>query len=242
LILFTITVLVTTGFHDIALSTFGWFFLSGFFALGIGDIFLLNAFKHIGPGRTMVLFGFHPLIVGVFSYFLFGQTVAMHKLWAVVFMVLCLFTFSYESFKNKGHWDLPGLSFAFVGMALDAGGVLVTRYAFDLNPIVTAIEGNVYRCIGALVAYAFIRGFSPFQFRANFKSLTTKSKIYVTLGATLGTYVSLALYLKAVQTGQLALISSISITSVIFASSFECIWDKKKPSRFFFAGMYLLLK
>jgi drug/metabolite transporter (DMT)-like permease len=249
LILFTGTVLLTGGFHDIQLSTFSFFFVSGFLALGIGDIFLLNGFREIGPGRTMVLFGFHPLIVGILSFFIFGQEVPTQKLFAIVFMILCLITFSVESFKKNKSWDLKGITYALFGVVIDAIGVIITRYAFDLNTEITALEGNTYRCIGALVAYAFIRGFSPFQFRANFKSLNTKSKIMVTLGAMLGTYLSLALYLKAIQTGQLAIISSISITSVIFASTFESLWERKKPSVylltafiFFFSGMYFILK
>ena len=133
-------------------------------------------------------------------------------------------------------------------MAFDAGGVLITRYAFDLNTNITAFEGNFYRCIGAMVSFLIIRGFSPFQFRSRFKSLSNKSRIYVILGALFGTYISLSLYLYAIQTSSnLAIISAISITSVIFSSVIECVWDKKLPSKylllafvFFFIGMLFL--
>ena len=196
----------------------------------------------------MVLFGFHPLIVGFLSYVFFAQTVPTHKLWAIIFMVLCLLTFSYESFKTKGHWDIVGLGYAFLGMVFDAVGVIITRYAFDLNSAITSFEGNVHRCLGAHFAYFVISRFRPFQFRGNFKLLTRNSKMFVTIGAIFGTYLSLAMYLRAIQSGNLALVSGISITSVIFSSTFESIWEKKKPSKyliisflFFFAGMYLLV-
>ena len=242
---FFITISVTTGFHSITVINIAWFFLSGFIGLGIGDIFLLKAFEKIGPGRTMVIFGFHPVIVGIFSYFLLAQSIDTNKFIGIIFFICCLIIFSYESFKKSGKWEVMGLVFAFLGMCLDAIGVLITRYAFDINSEITPFEGNLYRCLGALFSYLIIRGFAPFEFRSRFKSLTNKSKFYVFLGAIFGTFISLSLYLKAIQTASdLAIISAISITSVIFSSMFECIWDKKWPSKylilafvFFLAGM-----
>lgn len=250
LIFFFLTIILTTGFHGISLYNIGLFFLSGFIALGVGDILLLKAYEKIGPGRTMVLFGFHPVIVGLIAFVLLDQTIGLNKVWAIFFFIGCLLTFSYETFKSSGKWDLSGLLFAFGGMFLDASGILITRYAFDLNKIITPIEGNFYRCIGALASYMIIRKFSPFQFRSRFLSLNLKSRLYVFLGAFLGTYLSLALYLNAIKiTDNLASISALSITGVIFSSAFECIWNKTLPSKYlmiafilFGCGMYFVFK
>jgi drug/metabolite transporter (DMT)-like permease len=250
LIFFFLTIILTTGFHGISLYNIGLFFLSGFIALGVGDILLLKAYEKIGPGRTMVLFGFHPVIVGLIAFVLLDQTIELNKVWAIFFFIGCLLTFSYETFKSSGRWDLSGLLFAFGGMFLDASGILITRYAFDLNKIITPIEGNFYRCIGALASYMIIRKFSPFQFRSRFLSLNLKSRLYVFLGAFLGTYLSLALYLNAIKiTDNLASISALSITGVIFSSAFECIWNKTLPSKYlmiafilFGCGMYFVFK
>ena len=244
-ICFLITILITSGFHYISLYNLSWFLISGFIALGIGDIFLLKAFEKIGPGRTMVIFGFHPVIVGVLSYLFLSQSLDLNKLWGVLFFICCLVIYSYESFKASGKWEVQGILFAFLGMFLDGVGVLITRFAFDLNSTITAFEGNLYRCIGALLSYLLIRQFAPFQFRSRLKSLNTRSKFYVFLGSIFGTYLSLAFYLTAIQqTTNLAVVSAISITSVIFSSLFECLWDKKWPSIylyisfiFFFVGM-----
>lgn len=245
---FLFTVILTTGFHALSVENFLWFFISGFIALGLGDILLLKGYEHIGPGRTMVLFGFHPMIVGLLAFVLFDQELHTRKLWGILFFIGCLLSFSYETFRQKGKWDFSGLLFAFGGMFLDAGGVLMTRFAFNLNPALSPWEGNFYRCIGALCSYLVIRGISPFQFRKRFHSLNLKSKFYVFIGAFLGTYLSLAFYLSAIKmTDNLATISAISITSVIFSSLFECIWDKKLPTRylvisfiFFAVGMYFI--
>jgi drug/metabolite transporter (DMT)-like permease len=248
-IAFFITILITTGFNPITNMGFIIFLISGAIGLGIGDIFLLKAFAEIGPGRTMVIFGFHPIIVGIFSYFVFAQEVETHKLWGIFFFIICLLIFSLESFRATRQWKLNGLMFAFAGMALDASGVLLTRFAFDTNKMTTPLEGNFYRCIGAIIVYIIIRRFSPFHFRARLKSMSKKSLLFLVMGAFFGTYLSLMLYLQAIQIAEsLALISSISITAVIFSSTFECIWEKKAPSGylllafvFFLIGTYFTL-
>lgn len=239
---FLITVLLSTGFHAIEFLTVIIFFISGFIGLGIGDIFLLKGFERIGPGRTMLIFGFHPVIVGVLSYLILDQVLETKKLWAILFFIICLIIFSYESFKKNKSFEFRGICFAFLGMAFDAGGVLITRYAFDLNASISAFEGNFYRCIGALLAFLVIRGISPFQFRSRFKSLSIKSRLYVTLGALFGTYISLSLYLYAIKTtNNLAIVSAISITAVLFSSIIECIWEKKYPTKYLLVSFFFFL-
>lgn len=229
---FLLVILSQGGFLATDIYKISWFFLSGFMALGLGDIFLLSAFAKIGPGRTLLLFGFHPLIVGVISYFKFGQVIDQNKIWAILFFIGCLFTFSYESFKLKGNWEIKGLLFAFLGMLLDAVGVTITRYGFDLNPQISPFEGNFYRCIGALLCYFMVRKYRPFHFRNNLKKLNKKSLLLVTFGAFLGTFLALACYLEAIKTAHLASITAISITSVIFSATFECIWERKLPNKY----------
>ena len=249
-IAFCLTVLLSTGFHNISIEVFSIFLLSGAIGLGVGDIFLLKAFGEIGPGRSMVIFGFHPIVIGIISYFLFAQELDYYKLWGIIFFMICLFIFSLESFKESGNWKIKGLLFAFLGMLLDAAGVLLTRFAFDQNSSITPLEGNFHRCIGALIVYVCLRPFWPFQFQSRLKSMSKASLWLLLIGTFFGTYLSLSLYLKSIQIADnLALISSISITSVLFSSLIECIWERKMPSRYlilslisFSFGMYFIFK
>ncbi len=236
-VLFLLTVLISTGFHPITGLNFGIFFISGFIALGLGDIFLINAFSMIGPGRSMVLFGFHPMIVGILSYFILGQEVNPKKLMGIIFFIGCLMTFSFESFRKNKSWGVAGLLMAILGVTLDGLGVIITRYAFDMNTNLTAVEGNFYRCLGAICCYIILNRFFPMRFFGNFKEMLPKSKLLVTVGAVFGTYLSLALYLQAVKTANLAIISSISITSVLFSSVFESLWTKQWPSKYLYLGL-----
>ncbi|OUR96858.1 EamA family transporter [Halobacteriovorax marinus] len=245
---FGLFVSLFSTWHSIDLKFFLLFFTSGFIGLGVGDIFLLKAFSKMGPGRTLMLFGFQPLIIGILSYFIFGQVIDSMKFWAILFFILCLGTFSLESFKKKGHWDISSISIAFIGMSLDAIGVIITRYSFDHNPTLSAMEGNFHRCIGALSVFILLSIFKPFDFIAKWKTQKSFDKKMLIFGSLLGTFLSLALYLKAMQTAHLATLSGIAITGTIFSSLFESIIEKKWPSRyllmafvFFLCGMKFLI-
>jgi len=246
--LFGLTIAFQGGFHSITLSCAALFFFSGAIGLGLADIFLIKSFSLMGPGRTMLLFGFQPLVIGVVSYFAFGQAVDARKFIAILFFVICLFIFSLESFRKHGHWNMKAMMFALFGIIFDAVGVLVTRYVFNNSPGIGTTEGNFYRALGALLLFALLSRLRPFQFFAKFKELSRRSLLWITVGSIAGTYLSLMFYLSAIRyAGALAAVSGIAITGTIFASAFECAVDRKPPSVyllvsfvFFLGGMSFL--
>ncbi len=246
--LFGITIYFQGGFHHIGFGYAALFFASGMIGLGLADVFLIQAFSLMGPGRTMMLFGFQPLVIGVVSYFAFGQAVDVRKIYAIVFFIVCLFIFSLESFRKQGHWNMKASFFALGGVVLDGFGVLITRYAFNNSPGISTTEGNFYRAVGALLLFAFLSRLKPFNFWGRLKTLGNKNLLWITLGSVAGTYLSLMFYLNAVRyAGALAAVSGIAITGTLFASVFECLVDRKLPSAyllvsfvFFLGGMSFL--
>lgn len=222
--------------------------LSGFIGLGIGDVLLLLSFKELGAGKTLMLFAFQPIIMGLAGYFLFDQVLDSERLWAIIFFVLCVTVFSFESFKDNGHFGTKGLLFAILGIFLDATGVVVTRYMFDDDLSLSPLLVNFYRTFGALVFFGLYQFFKPIDVISKFKSLSTVDKSGAIFGSFIGTFVSLSLFLAALQYAHLASLSGIAITGAIFSSILECIWLKKKPSKhlllafvFFLIGMWILL-
>ncbi len=246
--LFFVSILIFGEFHNISNFSIGLFFLSGLLGLGAGDWFLLKAYALMGPGRTLMLYAFQPLFIGVMAYYLLGQQTEVHNVWAILFFILCLFTFSFEAFKKKGHWEIKGIALALTAIFFDGIGVLITRYAFDQNPSVSSFEGNFYRCIGAVLFFSTWTLVRPIGLRKNFFSQDRKSKFLLMGAVFLGTFLSLALYLQAIKMANLASLSGIAITSTIFANLFECIIEKKWPSKyllvaflFFLMGMNILI-
>ncbi|MCO4792774.1 MAG: DMT family transporter [Bacteriovoracaceae bacterium] len=245
---FAFTIVFATGWNQVQPLYVALLVFSGMIGLGIGDVFLLRSFSIMGPGRTLILFGFQPLILGSMGYLLFDQTVDIQKFWAITFFILCIATFSFEAFKKEGHWQMKGILMAFTGMLLDATGVVITRLSFDQNPDLTPLEGNFYRCFGAILVFVIWSFFKPINFIDTFKKLEIKEKWLAIGGSFLGTYLSLGLYLMALQKAHLASLSGIAITGTIFSSAFECIIAKKWPSRyliiafiFFLLGMRILV-
>jgi len=246
--LFAVTISLQGGFHPVGSGYAALFFLSGMLGLGLADVLLIKAFSLMGPGRTMMLFGFQPLLIGVFSYFAFGQAVDAGKIYAIFFFIVCLFIFSLESFKKQGHWNTKASFFALAGVVLDGCGVLITRYAFNHSPGISTTEGNFYRAAGALLLFALLSRVKPFCFFEKLKTLGRANLFWLTLGSAAGTYLSLMFYLSAVRySGALAAVSGIAITGTLFASVFECLLDRKLPSAyllvsfaFFLAGMSFL--
>lgn len=242
----------TMSFFIICLS-FGYFIslpqesltaliVSGAIGLMIGDIFLLKAFVHLGPGRVLMVFGFQPLLIGLIASQLLGQAFPLAKLIAVIFLILCLFTFSLESFKQKGHWELRGLTYAIIGVILDAAGILLTRRAFETAPELSPFFANFIRSLtatlGFLLLSLFWKGFTPIKTTL---SLPKKTLSGVALAGFFGTFVSLSFYLMAIQSGHLASITAIAGTSPLFATLIETIRGKKSVNAYLVLGIFFFL-
>jgi drug/metabolite transporter (DMT)-like permease len=222
--------------------------VSGALGLGIGDWLLLNAFRDIGPGRTMMLFGFQPLIMGLFGFLFFDQIVNAQKFWAILFFICCLVTISRESFRLDRSYHFKGTFFALGGMVLDGAGAVLTRTVFDQQPELVVFEANFYRCLGALFFFMLFARYRPISLVQVWWAQSTRGRFYLVVGSLLGTFISLSLYVKALQTAHLASLSGIAITGTLFSSILECIIKKEWPSSslllammFFFGGMYILI-
>lgn len=211
---------------------------SGLVGLMIGDIFLLKAFTHLGSGRVLMLFGFQPVLLGLFSFIFFGQNFPVYRLLAVLLLMGCLFTFALESFRQKGHWDIAGLSYAFLGVLLDAAGILMTRGAFEASPEMSPFFANFLRSFVAVLGFtalAFIPSVKLRLFRP-LKDLSAKDRLWVTLAGFFGTFTSLSFYLMAIKYGHLATVSAIAGTSPLFATLFETVLGRKPVTGYLIVG------
>ena len=231
------------------------FLLSGALGLGIGDLFLLGAFIRVGVSRTLMLYGFQPLILGAAGFLFFDQTFDSQRWVAIAFLIGCLVIFSLERYRETKSWELPGLAMAIIGVTMDSSGVLITRLAFEDSPSTHPLEGHFVRCIGALLAYMVValaikvrrRQKNPHDTRpvigifSHFLSFDAKSKALILLGCFGGTYLSLCLYLTAIQIGHLASISAIAITGPMFAALLESVIHKRRPTVYLAIAFLLFL-
>lgn len=213
------------------------FFSSGLIGLNLGDLFLLAAFARIGAARTLILFSFQPFFLAAAGYYFFDQNIFLKQIFAIFFMLACLFLFSLEGYRKNGKWELQGLLFALMGVLLDTSGILLTRWGFDQSVGLQPIEGHLYRCFGALMGFVIMAQFIPIHLIKKFQSLSPKAKVIVCFASFLGTFLSLLFYMTAVQTGHLASISAVAITGPLFAAGLEALIQKRKPSIYFLLAL-----
>jgi drug/metabolite transporter (DMT)-like permease len=220
---------------------------SGILGLAVGDIFLLTAYARIGAARTLILFGFQPFFLGVAAHFLFGQDFDWLKVLALVFFLFCLFTFSLEKFRQQGHWEWIGLLAALAGVLFDNCGLLLSRWAFEQVPDLSAIQTNIWRCGAAFVFFLIFGQVRQVGWKSGWRKLTPHWRRLAVFSVFLGTFLSLLFYLTAVKIGHLASISGVGIAGPMIASLFECIYYRKRPTGyllvalcFYLTGIYTL--
>lgn len=217
------------------------FLVSGFIGLGVGDMFLLFAFTRIGPSRTLMLWGFQPVFIGIGSYFFLHQPIGLAKAMAILFLIGCLLTFSYERYRKDGHWEVLGLIFAILGVLLDAVGIFLTREGFNTTPNIHVLEGHFYRCLGALICFGLISFRQPLGLLKNFLALPSRDKGTVVSGSLMGTFLSLLFALSAIRVGHLPSLAALACTNPIFSAIFEHVHRRKKPELSFILAIILFL-
>lgn len=222
--------------------------LSGLSGLCFGDIFLFRAFTTLGAGRSLVLYSFQPLMLGIYGYFFLGQLFLTHQALAVLCMIVCIFIFMLERNKATGHWDIKSFLWAFFGIFLDAVGIMLTRSAYEIEPQLETFQVNVIRCLGALMGFLLISPKSYQVVYTDFRNLGKKEKSLLVASAIVGCFLSLTMYLAALKHAHLGMLTSIAITGPVWVSMLECIYYKRAPNKFllgafgfFLLGFYLMI-
>lgn len=236
-LLFSVTTFFFVDWTDVPLPVIFALMASGAVGLGLGDLFLLHAFSHIGPGRTLMLFGFQPLFIGILSWYFLNQSLSGYRFLAILFFVLCLFLFSLEKFKEKGRWEVMGLLAALVGVVCDNMGVLLTRWSFDSVKLLEPTQANFIRCGGALLFYFLMSPVLKPKLVHHYRQLKKWDRSKVILASGAGTFVSLMLYLTAVRIGHLASVAAIGVVGPLFTTTVECIIDRRMPSRYLWMAL-----
>jgi DME family drug/metabolite transporter len=215
--------------------------VSGGLGLALGDIFLLTAYARMGSARTLILYGFQPVFIGIGAHFFFHQDISWTQGWAVLFFLGCLFVFSLERFRSEGHWEIYGLLAALVGVLLDNCGLLISRWAFDQTLEMNALQANLVRCSGALFVFLLIGRVRAVGLVSGWRALNPKFRAMAVLSSFLGTFLSLFLYLTAVKIGHLASVAALGGVGPILSSGMECIYTRKAPSVYLLSALALFV-
>ena len=219
--------------------------LSGMLGLAIGDIFIFNAFKVIGPARTLTLFGLRPLMIAILTHLFMGSPFKNEDIYPSIFFIICLLIFASENYQKNKSWELSGLLWGLIGVFLDSSGVILTRIVFNANELMTTFHANFIRTFFAVIVLMIICLIRYRTFRIiPIKDALEDKKLFFT--PILGTFIALIFFIQAIKSGNLIIVSAVGVTGPIFASTLECLYKKEYPSRhlliallFFILGMGL---
>lgn len=219
--------------------------LSGILGLAIGDIFIFNAFKEIGPARTLTLFGLRPLMIAVLTNLIMDSPFKNEDIYPSFFFIICLLIFASENYQQNKSWQLSGLLWGLIGVFLDSSGVILTRIVFDENLAMTTFHANFVRTFFAVITLliiCFLR-YRTFKIIPIQDAIKDKKLFFTPI---LGTFLALIFFIQAIKSGNLIIVSAVGVTGPIFASTLECIFKKEYPSKhliiallFFIIGMGL---
>jgi drug/metabolite transporter (DMT)-like permease len=171
----------------------------------------------------------------------------MPQLAAIVCMIGCVLVFMWERKQTHGKIDLSHFGMAFLGILFDAGGVMMTRQAYEFTPSLGSFQVNATRAFGALLGFFILNPKSFSVIFSEVKLMKPKDQQLLIGASFLGTFVSLYLYLRALKTAHVATLSAICITLPIWVSLIEHTRDKTWPNRYlwtafaiFLLGFYLM--
>ncbi len=211
--------------------SFFQFFFSGFLGLGLADLFILKSFIILRPGRTLLLTGFQPFFVALFSFLFLGHSFAWEKIYGIICFVLCSLVLSKEKSDIPSYEAMKGILYSFLGVLLNSFSCVLTRMACDQSPLMDSIEGNLIRLFGALACFAIFYRILGEGFIKKLSSFNTKDHFILIMGTIFAAVISLILYLIAVKDGDLATITAIGLSLPFFNYLFEIVIDKRPVTR-----------
>ncbi len=225
-----------------------YFFLSGLLGLGIGDYFLFRAYQRLGSARTLLVFSFSPLFLTIGGFLVFGQRLNLGQGLAILLMMACVWTISFEKFRAEGHWEWKGILFALIGVALDNVGIVLSRQGFDLSPGTTAFTSNLIRCIGSVIPLLIWGYVMRERVFTRFFQLRWPDRSMAVFASFMGSFLSLSLWLTALKIGHIGGLAGVGSFNPIAASLWEWALLRKRPSPYllsalglFLSGFFLLL-
>lgn len=224
------------------------FLLSGFVGLAVGDYFLFRGYERLGSARTIMVFSFSPLFLTLEGFFFFGQGLNRFQFIAILLMMACVWTISFEKFREKGEWEWRGILYALLGVLLDNVGIVLSRKAFDISPGTSAFTANAIRCLAGIV---FLYAWQRWRGEKGFSRLGMmewRDRSLVIFAAFMGTFLSLSCWLTAIKVGHIGSLAGVSSFNPVAASLWEWALLRKRPTAYlmvalvlFLSGFFLLL-
>ena len=217
------------------------FALSGLVGLAIGDYFLFRGYQLIGSARTIMIFSFSPIFLTIEGFLFFDQGLSMNQAVALLLMMACAWTISFEKFRTEGAWEWKGILFALAGVLLDNVGVVLSKMAFDRSPNTSAFTANAIRSVGSIIPLLAAQYYFGERAFFRFGRLEWKDRSLVVFASFFGTFLSLSCWLTALKIGHIGSLAGVGSFNPVAASLWEWVLLRKRPTPYLLVAMALFL-
>jgi drug/metabolite transporter (DMT)-like permease len=226
---------------SLQVSSSAYLVISGMVGLAIGDLFLFGAYQRLGSARTIMIFSFSPIFLTIEGFLFFGQGLSLNQGVALLLMMACAWTISFEKFKAEGAWEWKGILFALIGVLLDNIGVVLSRMAFEDSPGTSAFTANAVRAVGAVLPLLILQRFTGEKVFRSFGRLEWRDRSLVVFASFMGTFLSLSCWLTALKIGHIGSLAGVGSFNPVAASLWEWLLLRKRPTPYLLAAMALFL-
>lgn len=199
-----------------------WFWLgcSGIVGLALGDFFLFEAYRCIGPRLSSLMMSLAPILVTLLAYAYFGESLGSLSLLGIALTVGGIAWVILERTSGMNGNKVPaghmrGIMFGLGSTIAQAVGVILAKKG--LTGGFPALSANVIRMTSAMIALWALT-FVQKQVRYTLEQLWIQPRIIPLLlgGAILGPFLGVSLSLFSLQQADAGVASTLSSLSPIF--------------------------
>tara|TARA_B110000438_G_scaffold290151_1_gene325547 strand:+ start:52 stop:936 length:885 start_codon:yes stop_codon:yes gene_type:complete len=213
-------VILKIPFPEFSSSEISILLLSGVVGVAIADLFFLAALRKLGSGLVAVVSTIYSPSVFIIAYIMFRETITFQSYLGALLVVLGIIVSTYKTPQISNNRNLYlGILFGVIAQVLTAYSVLLVKPIMVDNPILIIA---LYRfSIGLFVTMGIL------VLRNGFSGLFLTLKIglrkkTVILGAFLGTYLSVILWLagfKYTLAGRAAIYNQLSTVFIVIMAA-----------------------
>lgn len=184
---------------DANLNQWTWLSLSGLIGFVIGDLFLFQAFVHIGSRVSMLIMTLVPPFSAIIGWLIIGETITLFHLIGMVVTLSGITLVLLSKKKHDSHikmrYPLKGILFGVGGALGQSAGLVLSKYGMDsYDPFSSTQIRIIAGIIGFSILYFFINKWG--EVLTTVKSKT--SMFHLSIGAFFGPFIGVSLSLLSV--------------------------------------------
>ena len=245
-LLLLIMIWLTGKGWQVSFDAWGWIIVSGIVGIGLGDYFLFIAMERLGPRRTGILFAINAPIAAFLAWLFLSEALTLKIIFAIIIgFIGIVLAVIYGSPKSNIHdWEVTkpplwiGVGAGLLAAFGQAVGVLCLRPVMEQGA--DPLQSSLIRVVAAGLFLWTILLFENKK-KQLWKIPPLSVSWHVIANGFFGLSFGLVLFLKALETGQVAKVSMLVAISPVLMLPFIWFQTKKIPTLGAWLGAILVV-